>query len=77
MASAAAIGLVRPRWLPTALFTLVLFTGAVVAVRLYGIAAEGSSHVQLSELRNEGISWLFFVAAMGLHPRRPGQGPAG
>jgi hypothetical protein len=75
MAVAAAIGLARPRRLPTTLFTLVLFTGAVVAVRLYGISAEGSSVVQLSELRDEGVSWLFFVAALLLHPRGPGPGP--
>jgi hypothetical protein len=70
MAIAAAIGLARPRRLVGSLWILVLFTGCVVAVRLYGMLAEGVTQVQLSELRNEGISWLFFVAALILHPRR-------
>jgi uncharacterized membrane protein len=69
MAVAAAIGLARPRRLTGALSVLVLFTGCVVAVRLYGMQAEGVTDVQLSELRNEGVSWLFFVAALFLHPR--------
>ena len=69
MAVAAAIGLALPRRLPGALSVLVLFTGAVVAVRLYGMGVDGTTAVQLSELRNEGVSWLFFVAALLLHPR--------
>jgi len=73
MAIAAAIGLARPKRLVGALSVLVLFTGCVVAVRLYGMQAEGVTQLQLSELRNEGISWLFFVAAVFLHPRQPSQ----
>ena len=69
MTCAAAIGLARPKRLAGALGVLVLFTGCVVAVRLYGMQAEGVTPGQMSELRNEGISWLFFVAALVLSPR--------
>lgn len=70
MLIAAVVGLMRPAWLIGGLAVLVLFTGCVVAVRLYGMAIDGTTPIQLSELRNEGISWLFFVAALVLHPRR-------
>jgi hypothetical protein len=69
MTCAAAIGLARPKRLAGALGVLVLFTGCVVAVRLYCMQTEGVTPVQMSELRNEGISWLFFVAALVLSPR--------
>ncbi|MEI6127254.1 MAG: AMP-dependent synthetase, partial [Pseudomonadota bacterium] len=42
----------------------------VVGVRLFGIAVDGFSPVQLSELRNEGLSWLVFVAALVSCPRQ-------
>ena len=32
-----------------------------MAVRLYGMQAEGVTPVQMSELRNEGVFWLFWV----------------
>lgn len=68
LAVVAGIGLVRPRRLRHALFVLVLFTGVVVLVRLYGMAADGITPVQVSELRDEGVSWLCFLAALLLHP---------
>jgi hypothetical protein len=69
MAITAAYGLTRPADLPSCLWILVLFNGCVVAVRLYGIAVDGVTPMQLSELRDEGLSWLLFVAALIAHPR--------
>ena len=62
-------GLVRPGQLIRCLWILVLFDGCVVAVRLLGIAVDGVTPLQLTELRDEGVSWLFFVAALAAHPR--------
>ena len=64
MAITALYGLARPRHLRASLTVLVLFNACVVAVRLLGIGVDGSSPIQLTELRDEGISWLFFVAAL-------------
>jgi hypothetical protein len=69
MAITAVYGLARPARLVQCLIILVLFNACVVAVRLYGIAVDGVSPIQLTELRDEGISWLFFVAALIAHPR--------
>lgn len=69
MAITAAYGLIRPSKLLACLWVLVLFNGCVVAVRLYGIAVEGLTPLQLTELRDEGVSWLFFVAALVAYPR--------
>ena len=69
MAITAAYGLVRPRRLPACLWVLVIFNGCVVAVRLLGMAVDGITALQLTELRDEGVSWLFFVAALAAHPR--------
>ena len=72
MAITAAWGLARPAHLLSCLWVLVLFDGCVVAVRLLGIAVDGVTPLQLSELRDEGVSWLFFVAALiASHPRAP------
>jgi hypothetical protein len=49
---------------------LVIFNACVVAVRLFGIALDGVSDKQMSELRNEGLSWLLFVAAYLACPRK-------
>ncbi len=68
MALVVAMGLFKPTRLRDALFVVVLFTGVVVAVRLYGMASEGITDMQVRELRNEGISWLFFLLALVLHP---------
>jgi hypothetical protein len=69
MAVAAAYGLARPAHLVSCLWILVLFNGCVVAVRLLGIAVDGVTPLQLSELRDEGLSWLLFVTALVAHPR--------
>ena len=69
MAIAAAYGLARPAHLLSCLWILVLFNGCVVAVRLLGIGVDGVTPLQLSELRDEGLSWLLFVAALVSHPR--------
>ena len=69
MAIIALFGLLRPRRLVDCLWVLVLFDGCVVAGRLLGIALDGITPLQLSELRDEGVSWLFFVAALIAHPR--------
>lgn len=69
MAITAAYGLARPARLLSCLWILVVFNGCVVAVRLLGIAVDGVTPLQLSELRDEGLSWLLFVAALVAHPR--------
>lgn len=77
MALIAAMGLARPGRLLACLQIIVLFDGCVVAARLFGIAVDGMTPVQLTELRDEGISWLFFCAAMLAHPRAGAAGQAG
>ena len=72
MALFAAYGLARPRQLRSCLWVVVVFNACVVAVRLFGIALDGTSPMQLSELRDEGLSWLLFVAALVACPRRRG-----
>lgn len=69
MALTAIYGLLVPQRLLTCLWIVVAFNGCVVAVRLLGIAVDGVSPLQLTELRDEGISWLFFVAALIACPR--------
>jgi uncharacterized membrane protein len=72
MALFAAYGLARPGQLRSCLWVVVVFNACVVAVRLFGITVDGSSPMQLSELRDEGLSWLLFVAALVACPRRRG-----
>ena len=69
MAITAAVGLARPALLVPCFWVIVLFNGCIVAVRLLGIAVEGLTPVQLSELRDEGLSWLLFIAALWACPR--------
>lgn len=69
MAITAAWGLWQKSSLRSCLWILVLFNGCVVAVRLFGITLDGVTPLQLSELRDEGLSWLLFVAALAAHPR--------
>ena len=69
MAITAAYGLARPERLVACLWVLVLFNGSIVALRLFGIVVDGMTPLQLTELRDEGVSWLFFVAALIAHPR--------
>jgi hypothetical protein len=69
MAITAAVGLLRPQHFIACLWVLVLFDGCIVAVRLLGIAVDGLTPMQLTELRDEGVSWLFFIAALWSYPR--------
>lgn len=69
MAITSLYGLIRPSRLLAALWVIVLFDGCVVAMRLTGIFIDGVTPLQLTELRDEGVSWLFFVAALFAHPR--------
>ena len=69
LALTAAFGLARPQHLVHSLWVIVLFDACVVAVRLFGMAVDGITELQLAELRDEGVSWLFFVAALIVHPR--------
>lgn len=70
MALFAAYGLARPGGLYSCLWVLVVFNACVVAVRLFGIVVEGISPLQLTELRNEGLSWLLFVASLVTFPHQ-------
>lgn len=73
----AAHGLLKPDRLLGCLWVLVIFNACVVTVRLYGMAVDGISPLQLTELRDEGLSWLLFVAALLAHPRgQPATAPA-
>lgn len=72
MAKTAACGLVRPDRLPASLWILVLYDGCVVIIRSFGIAVDGVSYMQLTELRDEGVWWLFFAAALIAYPRNTG-----
>ncbi len=65
----AAYGLARPHRLLACLWVVVVFNGCVVAARLLGMTVDGVTDLQVTELRDEGISWLFFLAALLLHPR--------
>lgn len=69
LAITAAYGLLRPRRLLACLWVVVIFNGCVVGGRLLGIAVDGVTSLQLTELRNEGISWVFFLAALLVYPR--------
>ena len=69
MAITAIYGLARPSKLVACLWVIVVFNGCVVTARLTGIATEGVTTLQLTELRDEGLSWLLFVAALIAHPR--------
>ncbi len=59
----AGYGLARPAHLHSCLGVLVVLNACVVTVRLYGMLTDGVTPKQLSELRNEGLSWLMFLGA--------------
>lgn len=65
----AAYGMLRPAGQRAALTVLVLFMGCIVFARLYGIAADGATPTQWSELRAEGPSWLVFAAGLWIAVR--------
>lgn len=58
----------RARYRP-GLALIVLLNGCIVAGRLLGITLDGATPSQFVELRDEGVSWLLFVAALWLLPR--------
>jgi hypothetical protein len=68
MALTAFLALARPACMKTCLWVIVLFNGCIVAGRLLGIAVDGVTPMQLTELRDEGLSWLFFLAALFAYP---------
>jgi len=70
LAITALYGFARLSRLVACLWVIVVFNGCVVAARLTGIAMEGVTSLQLTELRDEGLSWLLFVAALIAHPHR-------
>jgi hypothetical protein len=45
--------------------------GCIVFGRLLGIALDGVTPLQLTELRDEGVSWLLFLAAFITCPVDP------
>lgn len=70
LAVTAFYGLLRPARFLACLWFVVVLNACVVAGRLYGMATEGVSPLQFSELRDEGLSWLLFVAALVAYPRK-------
>ena len=70
LAVTALYGLLRQDRFLACLWFIVLLTGCIVAGRLYGIAVDGVTSLQLSELRDEGISWVFFALALLAYPRQ-------
>ena len=69
LAVTALYGLLRPNRFLACLSFIVLLTACIVAARLYGMAVDGVTRLQLSELRDEGLSWVFFALALLAYPR--------
>ena len=69
LAVTALYGLLRPARLISCLWFIVVLNGCIVAGRLYGMAVDGVTPLQLSELRDEGLSWIVFVLALLAWPR--------
>jgi hypothetical protein len=68
LALTALCGLVQPPSFIVCMRFIVLVTGCIVAARLYGMAVDGVTRMQLTELRDEGVSWVFFVLALLAYP---------
>lgn len=66
---ASAIGLVRPKLFLTCLTIVVGAMTMIVTLRLYGLAVDGVTAKNLSELRNEGLSLLVFISGWIASPR--------
>ncbi|MEQ8734947.1 MAG: hypothetical protein RIC29_08490 [Rhodospirillaceae bacterium] len=66
---AALIGLARPKLFMTCLTIIVGVMTIIVALRVYGLIVDGITDKNLSELRTEGLSWLFFVSGWVSYPR--------
>lgn len=60
----AAYALARPAHILACLWFIVIMNGCIVAARLYGFAADGITPMQWTELRDEGLSFALFVAAL-------------
>jgi hypothetical protein len=57
----SVVGLIRPRLLLTCLTFVVGVMSLIVAIRVYGLAVDGVSDKNLSELTTEATCWLVFV----------------
>jgi hypothetical protein len=69
LALTSLYGLVRPQHFLTCLWFVVVLNACVVAARLYGMTVDGISTTQLTELRDEGFSWIAFALALFVYPR--------
>jgi hypothetical protein len=64
------IGLVKPQHFLTCLTFVVGVMTMIVALRLYGLAVDGVTPKNMSELRNEGLGWLIFLSGWIAYPRQ-------
>lgn len=69
---ASAIGLLRPRLFLTCLTIVVGAMTMIVTLRLYGLAVDGVTAKNISELRTEGLSLLVFISGWIAYPRVSG-----
>lgn len=66
---ASLIGLVRPRLFYPCLTFIVGVNAMIVLLRLYGLAVDGITPTNISELRDEGIGWLVLFSGWLACPR--------
>lgn len=69
LALTALYGLIRPRHAFACLSLLTFMLACVVATRLTGFLTDGSDAKQITELRDEGLSFIVFAAAWLAYPR--------
>ncbi|MDX2222763.1 MAG: hypothetical protein SFV21_08445 [Rhodospirillaceae bacterium] len=69
LALTALYGLIRPRHAYACLSLLTFMLACVVATRLTGFLTDGVDAKQITELRDEGLSFIVFVAAWLAYPR--------
>ena len=65
---ASLIGLARPKLFMTCLTIIAGVMTIIVTLRIYGLSVDGVTDKNLSELRTEGLSWLFFVSGWLSYP---------
>ncbi len=65
----SVLGLVRPSLFLTCLSFVVGVMTVIVALRVFGLAVDGVSAKNLSELQTEGVCWLIFVSGWLAYPR--------
>ena len=70
---ASVMGLVRPKLFLTCLTIIVIAMTIIVSLRLYGIAFDGMSEKNMSELQTESFSWLLFLSGWIAYPRHTAQ----